>query len=144
MARALIASGAADEALGYLEEAAELDPMNVSPRLAAGWILAADPDAMVRRPELAVRVASGLERSLGDEHPLVLDLLAAARAGMGDFRQATRLAERAVEGARASGQDQLARWVAERVELYREGRPFSSAAGPYVGGGGSSPWSVGP
>jgi tetratricopeptide (TPR) repeat protein len=135
LARALIAAGAADEALRYLEEAAEMAPMDVSPRIAAGWVLAADPDERVRRPELAARVAAGLERSLGSDHPLVLDLLSAAHAAMGDFGRATRLAERAIERAESSGQDALGRSMAERVELYREGKPFISGDGPYATAG---------
>ena len=68
--------------------------------IAAGWMLAADPDAVVRQPRYAIRVAEELDGALGEDHPLVLDLLAAAHAAAGDFDQALRFAIRCSRSGR--------------------------------------------
>jgi len=116
-----------------LEAGARLAPQDVAPLIAAGWMLAADPDAVVRQPLYAIRVAEGLEGALGEDHPLVLDLLAAAHAAAGDFEQALRFASKSYELAVAAGSEELARSISERVGLYRQERPFIAKGGPYAG-----------
>ena len=133
LASNLILLGVADEAVEQLEEGARLAPQDVAPLIAAGWMLAADPDAVVRQPRYAIRVAEGLEGALGEDHPLVLDLLAAAHAAGGDFEQALRFANRSYELAVAAGSEELARSISERVGLYRQARPFIARGGPYAG-----------
>jgi len=60
----------------------------------------------------------------------VLDALAAAYAEVGRFDEAVALAARAAAGARAAGQDAIARAIEERRALYAAGRPFRPAVPP--------------
>ena len=118
----LILLGLPDEAVEHLHEGARLAPQNLPPRIAAAWMLATHPDASVRRPEQAIHLAEELYGALGKDHPLVLDLLAAAHAAAGRFDQALVLAQGAHERASAMGEEELARRIGERLGLYRQGR----------------------
>jgi hypothetical protein len=51
-------------------------------------------------------------------------VLAAALAEAGHFDEATRTAEQALEAAQSSGQSDLARQIQNRLELYRNRKPF--------------------
>ena len=58
------------------------------------------------------------------EDPRALDILAAAYAECGQFREALAAARRAFEFALARGNRQLAEAIQKRLELYRQGTPF--------------------
>ena len=57
------------------------------------------------------------------------DALAAAYAEAGRFTEAVKTAQKAVELALALENQDLARQILKRLELYRTGRPYREATG---------------
>jgi hypothetical protein len=55
------------------------------------------------------------------DDPLVLDVLAASHAGLGDFEAAVAAAGEAIAGAERRGLSDLAAEIRERLEKYRAG-----------------------
>jgi tetratricopeptide (TPR) repeat protein len=60
--------------------------------------------------------------------PWALDVLAAADAEAGQFSEALRIGSMAIQLARAAGNEQRATVVEQRVDLYRQGKPFRRSA----------------
>jgi tetratricopeptide (TPR) repeat protein len=124
----LLGAGRLTEALASFRAAARLDPGWVAPQNGAAWILATHPDPAVRDAGAAIRMAQGLDARTGHENPGILDTLAAAYAAGGRFEEAIRTAERAASLASASGSEDTAAGIRQRLMLYRQGRPFVCAA----------------
>jgi arylsulfatase A-like enzyme/Flp pilus assembly protein TadD len=121
---ALRALGQRDEALRHFQEALRLRPDWPVPMNEIAWILATHPDARVRRPDEAVRLAEAAAERTARRQPVILDTLAAAYAAAGDFDRATATAEEATALASSGGQDALAGDVGRRLDLYRQKKPF--------------------
>ncbi|MFQ5416155.1 MAG: tetratricopeptide repeat protein [Myxococcota bacterium] len=88
------------------------------------WILATHPDANIRDPAEAVRIAETLQRAGGAADPLRYDTLAAAYAAAGQFERAARTAAEAARLARRDGPEDLIVQIEERAAGYRSNRPF--------------------
>jgi tetratricopeptide (TPR) repeat protein len=84
------------------------------------WILATAPEAELRDPGEAIRLA---ETALGEgsTHRIRLDTLAAGLAAAGRFPEAVRAAEVA---AREAADGILAEQIRARLALYRAGTPY--------------------
>jgi tetratricopeptide (TPR) repeat protein len=111
-------------ALTHLSEAARLDPNQPVFAYRLAWMLATDPDPAVRQPMRAVMLAERASDRAGQSDPWILDALGATYAAKGDHRLALDAAERALSLAEALGRTDLAREIAARIALYREGRAF--------------------
>jgi len=121
-------AGRLPEALRAYQEALGLRPGWPPAANDLAWIRATSPDASLRDPPEAVRLAEAAARDTGLRDPAILDTLAAAYAASLRFRDAVATAERAAAAARAAGQDALASDVETRLAGYREGRVARSAA----------------
>ncbi|MFW6108021.1 MAG: tetratricopeptide repeat protein [bacterium] len=88
------------------------------------WWLATCPADEVRDADEAVRYAELTNAKTGGDDPRVLDALAAAYAEAGRFEEAAETAKRAADKARADDQTDLARAIAERLELYHASKPY--------------------
>lgn len=78
------------------------------------WILASTGDQELRDPEEALRLARRAEQVRGSD-PQVLETLARALAANGRRREAAEAAERALEAARATGDETLTKALEERL-----------------------------
>ena len=119
-----------DEAMEHLREVARLAPQAVEPHISAAWMLATHPEPGARRPDYALQLVEAVQGALRENHPLVLDVLAATHAAAGRYEAAQTTAEEAHRLASAMGETELARQILERLELYREGRPYVAPAEP--------------
>ena len=90
----------------------------------AAWLMATDPEPMVRNGRRAVELAEKLVRDDGGQEPKSLDILAAACAEKGDFAKAVETEKMAVELAANSGQEALATAMRQRLSLYNTHVPF--------------------
>jgi Flp pilus assembly protein TadD len=88
------------------------------------WLLATHPDAAVREPDAAVRLAESLQHGAPRPDADSLDTLAAAYAAAGRFEAAERAARDASQLARETGRDELASRIDGRSALYSARRPF--------------------
>jgi Flp pilus assembly protein TadD len=88
------------------------------------WLLATSADATVRNGAEAVRLAEHACRLSGNAQPPELGALAAAYAEAGRFPEAVETAQKAVDAARAGGNDQLAALGEQLLHLFRAGKPY--------------------
>ena len=96
------------------------------------WLLATCADATVRNGPEAVRLAEHACRLSGNSQPRELGTLAAAYAEAGRFPEAIATAQKAVDAARAGGNDQLAAMSEQLLALFRTGKPHHESAAPPV------------
>ncbi|QDU40586.1 photosystem I assembly protein Ycf3 [Maioricimonas rarisocia] len=128
LARAQAQSGQWHAAAANLREAHRQMPDMPAIARELSWLLATCPDRNVREPNESLRIGTELCRQTGWQVPILLDTLAAAYAANGDFEDAVRLTERALELTREQGPPDLADDLQRRLELYRSGRPYLQPA----------------
>ena len=130
MAQTLIKLGRAKEAVNYYSRALQLraDWPEVLNKLA--WILATHEDAEIRNGAQAVRLAERACQLESYKRASSVDTLAAAYAEVGQFDQAVKTAEKAMQLARAAKSEKLAKDIRNRLELYKAKRPHRELFGP--------------
>ena len=87
------------------------------------WLLATRPDATRADAEEALALAKE-PVSQGDRTADLLDTLAAAHAAVGDFEQASRVAQQAEATAEHDQNPRLAEEIRQRLAEYRAGRAY--------------------
>lgn len=92
------------------------------------WILATAPDDQLRNGQEAVELAKQACQSTNNREPGAMDTLAAAYAELGQFDQAIEMAKKALELARAAGNQRLVEGLERRLKLYEAGQPYRSSA----------------
>ena len=122
MARALMRLGRSREALRHFRQALAMQADRPWVLINLARILATDKDAKIRDGAEAVRFAERASQLLDYKSSVALSTLAAAYAEAGQFDQAVETAERAVQVARDSGEEEVANNVERHLELYRARR----------------------
>jgi tetratricopeptide (TPR) repeat protein len=85
------------------------------------WLLATSPKASLRNGDKAVELAQQANALTGGKNPNILDTLAAAFAEAGRFDDAMRTAQKALELARAAGQQDLVEELNGEMKRYEAG-----------------------
>ena len=119
-----------DQAVRDFAKAIELNPDSVRAYNSLAWILATCPESQIRDGAEAVRLA---ERACGlgnNRVPALLDTLAAAYAETGQYDQAIKTAEGAVQLAKAAKDEELTEKILRRIELYKGRQPYHSQPSP--------------
>ena len=111
-------------AVANLTKCIELDPRSANGLNSLAWVLATTQDNSLRNPADAVNYAARACQLTPDD-PALLDTLAAAYAAAGNFPEAVKTAEKAIDLAEAAGQPDLAEQISRRLVLYKSGRPYS-------------------
>ena len=93
----------------------------------AAWLLATTEHPPAP-PEEALRLALRAVALVPAPHPGILDTLAAAEAAAGNFEQAQRTAQQAIDLARQGGAEALAQKLEEHLAAYRDHRPWREPA----------------
>jgi tetratricopeptide (TPR) repeat protein len=88
------------------------------------WLLATSPDADVRDPATALRLAQKANKLTNYSHPEVLFTLATAYAAEGKFSDAVEIAEKAIDLAEAANRKELAGLIRKYLQLYKAGQPY--------------------
>jgi tetratricopeptide (TPR) repeat protein len=114
----------ASEAIQHLREAVRLKTNWVDALNPLAWMLATQTDSKLRDGAEAVRLATQANQLTGGTNVTVLDTLAAAHAEMGQYPQASRIAQEALELARAAGKTNSTAQIEARLRLYEAGQPF--------------------
>lgn len=120
---ALTARGDHAEAIRLLRASYRIIPESRDLRYRLAAQLATAPDPVDRDPPEAVNLA----RSLFEEapsQPRYTDLAAIAFAALGDFDQAVRLEQRAVQQAERAGDATLVRELQFREQMFRAGKAY--------------------
>jgi tetratricopeptide (TPR) repeat protein len=129
LAGALLQSGDAHRALQEYRTVAERRPDSPASNNLA-WILATHPDDSVRDGAQAVRIAQRVCERTKHKDVSALDTLAASYAEMGQFADAQRTIQLAIETAQGQGDPPRVNLLRKRLELYRSNRPFRDDARP--------------
>jgi Flp pilus assembly protein TadD len=114
-----------DDAIEAYRRAQELAPPSPELMNNLAWLLALHRTGQPAAVEEAIELARAASKALDDENPSALDTLAVAYAAAGRFDAAQRVATRAVELARAAGNEATAAEIGERLALYRRGRAYT-------------------
>jgi len=119
----LRSQGELAEAGARFREALRLKPDFLPAVASLAWLLATAPDAGLRDPDQAVRLAERAVDLAGRRDASALDVLAAAYASAGAFDRAIALCEQALTMQPDAA---LAAAIRAREQLYRDGKPYRS------------------
>ena len=108
------------ESLERFEQALRLKPNSAEVHHRLAWVLATSPDEAVRNGKRAVEYAKRAVELVSSEHSILFDALAAAHAESGQFAEAVKWQEKAVELATGNLKDTLS----ARLKLYRQDQPY--------------------
>ncbi len=128
LAAALVEEGDPHTALQHYGQALR-QASPVWPAIAgrAAWLLSTYPAEDVRNGRQAVLLAEEACRQTDYQSSQLLQSLAAAKAEVGDFREAAARAGQAHQRALAAGDSQRAAALEEQLRSYREERPFRTS-----------------
>jgi protein O-mannosyl-transferase len=124
LAYALHAAGDLREAIRYDRYTLQLNPDHVRALNDLAWILATSTDDKIQNPEEAIARAQKASDLTGFKQPDILDTLAAAYASARRFDAAVQAAHTALQLAKAAGQEDLAREIESRMQLYQSSTPY--------------------
>ena len=128
LAIALEEKGEPTEAIQHYKKALELAPESISTLTNLAWLLATSQNASVRNGPKAIELATQADRLVGGTNTLVLRTLAAAYAENGEFANAIRTAQSAMQLARMHGEESLTTDLVQQIALYRLGMPYRDTA----------------
>jgi len=129
LAIGLAKQGHAEEATHQFASALRLPDGSPDAAERLAWVLATQPDASLRDGGQAVAIARRACEAAGNNRVTGLDALAAAYAETGRYAEAAETARRAVDLARAQGQEPQSGPIQDRIRLYESGRPFRDRPG---------------
>jgi len=120
----LVRASQSQEAEKAYRQALKLNPNGSVELNDMAWFLATDPHAELRNGTEALTLAQRACELTAGSDTRCLGTLDAAYAEAGRFEEAIAAAQHAQEVARAQGQNYLANFAAERIELYRAGKCY--------------------
>jgi tetratricopeptide (TPR) repeat protein len=121
LAYALEHAGARAEAAEVYRAALQRDPEWPGKFAAEARALAADQDVNRRDPRLAFEMINQVIQAVGEPSASQLDVLAAAQAALGQYPDAVRTEQQAVEKAAAAGETALLEALREHLRHYEKG-----------------------
>jgi protein O-mannosyl-transferase len=126
VAAALAAGSQWESAVAVLKDGLAAIPDDVALLTRLAWIYATCPDAEIRRPSEATRLAERANALTDSRDPVVLDAMAAAAAASGRFEDAITLVGRAAGLAASLHLDALASEIRQRAALYAKRQAYRS------------------
>lgn len=122
-ADALLSVGKHAEAVRDYEEALKLQPDSTNILNNLSWVLATSPDDNVRNGERSIELATKACELTDYKMPHILSTLGAGYAESGDFENAIKWSNKAVELGREQQNPQVEQ-LEEEVKSYKAGKPF--------------------
>ena len=124
IAEVFMRQGKNKQALDYWQKALEVKPDMVSALNNMAWLKAVYEKEDFYNPAEAVQLAERAVEVTEHKEPGLLDTLSIAYAAADRFDEAVEIAEEALEKARSSEQDELAREITKHLQLYKLGQPY--------------------
>ncbi|MGA2093176.1 MAG: tetratricopeptide repeat protein [Sedimentisphaerales bacterium] len=121
---AYVLTGQNERAIQNYKRAVVLNHNNIEALNNLAWLLATRENISIEDSNAAVQCAERLCKLTGNKNISFLDTLAATYAAAGRFDEAIKTAEKAITGARAAGQEELAREIEGRLQLYQKGMRY--------------------
>jgi tetratricopeptide (TPR) repeat protein len=122
LAEALSGVGRHSEAISTLRKGIEVHRQDPSLYRGLAWLLATSPNAADRNGAEALKIAERIVQAFADD-PLAHDTLAAALAESGRFVEARQHAEKALELAEKSSDQQMVIEIRQRLHQYENRQP---------------------
>jgi cytochrome c-type biogenesis protein CcmH/NrfG len=119
-----------EAAMASYREALRLRPDWPEASNELAWMLATAPEDSLRDGAAAVRLAETAAKLAVRREPLLLDTLAAAQAEKGDFDEAIRTQQRAIEQAVQMGEEKLRAEFEKHLARYKQRQPFRKESKP--------------
>ncbi len=104
----------------------KLDPKDFQAMTSIAWFEATSPDKSIRNGKEAVDLAQRAAELQNPPTPQALDVLAAAYAETGRFKEAVDAEQKAKTGAAALEDWRLLNPILDRLKLYEAGKPYRS------------------
>ena len=132
LAEAEFTTGNFSEAVGLLTRTIKLNPNHRRSKQLLAWLLATSPFEEDRDGGQGQELIKPLVAMMGDRSPTILEVYAACFAETGDFDQAVRHQEKAIELIRGDKSedaysDTQKSGMVSRLELYSRKRPYRTA-----------------
>jgi tetratricopeptide (TPR) repeat protein len=127
LAKALWQDGRVREAIVHYNNALKADPPLVDALKELALLLATTPDNALRDGKRASELAFRAWQLSNERDPVAGAALAAAYAERGDFANASKTAQRAMDLAASQGQTSLVETIRSNAKLYRENKPLRLA-----------------
>jgi tetratricopeptide (TPR) repeat protein len=124
LGNALLKRGSVDEAIVHYQKALQINPDDAGALNNLAFVLATCPQASLRNGNQAVALAQRANQLTGDGNPAVLGTLAAAYAEAGQFPEAAKTAQHALQVAETQSNPALANALRSQLKLYQAGIPF--------------------
>jgi len=124
LAAVLAVQGRAREAVIAYQAALRLNPDWPVALRDLAWLLATNPDPSIRNGAEAVKLAEHANALAKTPDPRLLEALDAAYAEAGRFEDAIRTAEKVRDLAAAAKEQDVAVHAAQRIALYKAGKPY--------------------
>jgi Flp pilus assembly protein TadD len=125
---ALLQTGDLDGAIDQYRQAIELSPADTKVQANLAWALAISPETPQVKGAIAIKLAQQANQMTGGENPVILHILAAAYAQLGEFDEALKTAHLSLQLALARNNLLLADTLRREIELYRNGVPERAAS----------------
>ena len=119
LAKAYFQMGRVDLAIKHLREVARLKPDFVEAVSSLAWMLATIEDKRFRNPEAAIGYAVRACELTDYKQLEALNSLAVAYGASGDIPKAIRASQKALELARAAGNNEMAQKIQARLQRYK-------------------------
>jgi protein O-mannosyl-transferase len=123
---ALLQNGDPKRAVAHFERASQINPGHMNAEVNLAWVLATSLDDSTRNGPRAVQLAEDVMSRAGHANAIVLRTVAAAYAETGRFDDAIKMAQQAIEIARATGNEGLIVDLQRNIAAYRLNRPIRS------------------
>jgi len=132
LAEAEFTTGNFSEAVDLLTRTIKLNPNHRRSKQLLAWLLATSPFEEDRNGGQAQKLIKPIVTMMGDRSPTTLEVYAACFAETGDFDQAVRHQEKAIELIRADKSEDMysdtqKSGMVSRLELYSRKRPYRTA-----------------
>jgi len=124
LGNALMQKGNVAEAIAHFQSALQFDPANPTIQINLAWLLATCPEASLRDGPKAVELAQQANATTGGANPMILHTLAAAFAEAGQFGDARKNVQKAIELASASGRKDMVEHFNGELKRYDAGLPL--------------------
>ena len=124
LAFALEALGEFDQAVKHYTQALRAKPDRPDIMNNLAWLIATHNKADFYEPKRAIDLAERACELTKYQEPSLLDTLAAAYAAAGNFAQAVRTAEKAVELTVSLRNEEMAEQIKARLKLYKANQPY--------------------
>jgi tetratricopeptide (TPR) repeat protein len=136
---ALLEQNKHSEAINHFRQVLRIRPGYAKAYNNLAWVLATCPDSKLRDAPRAVELAEHAVKLARYQDAAILDTLAAAYAAAGRFDMAVTTAQTAIALASAAENNKLAAQIRERLQLYRQAKPYREPPRAPAGGSKSSP-----